>query len=122
MSRKLKWILAVFWTAFIVYGLASPSDGTPLFPWLDFEGMDKVIHLLIFSVEAALLFWANQRPLNLNIGLLIVVWCILLGGGLELVQFYWVEGRNGDLFDLLADTSGAVFGLALAHYFSIKSI
>ncbi|MCB9186182.1 MAG: VanZ family protein [Flavobacteriales bacterium] len=110
-TPAIKWILAVFWTAFIVYGLVSPQDDVSHFPWLEIEGVDKLIHGVLFAVEAGLLLWAVGRTSALFAMAGVVVWCMALGGVLEVVQFYWVEGRNGDLLDLLADTVGALVGV-----------
>lgn len=81
------------------------------FPWLEIEGVDKLIHGMLFAVEAGLLLWAIGRTSALFAMAGVVVWCMALGGVLEVVQFYWVEGRNGDLLDLLADTVGALVGV-----------
>lgn len=110
MTTTLKWILAVFWTAFIVYGLASPPSTTPRFPWLAIEGMDKVVHVILFGIEAALCIWAIGKGLNTSLLVAVIVWCTVLGGVMEVVQYNWVEGRTGDAIDLLADAAGAVVG------------
>ena len=62
--RYMSLILAVLWTAFIVYGLLSEPSGTPRFPWLVKPGVDKVIHAILFGVEAGLLGLAFQNTLN----------------------------------------------------------
>ncbi len=79
------------------------------------DGIDKVIHAILFGAEAFLLVWAASRNHFMSAAL-ILGWCFILGGGLELVQFYFVEGRNGDFLDLLADMVGAVLGYALYSY------
>jgi VanZ family protein len=116
----LKWIVAVFWTAFIIYGLASPPSATPRFPWLAIEGVDKLVHVALFGVEAALCVWAVGKGLSARLLVVVIVWCTVLGGVMEVVQFYWVEGRSGDVMDLLADTFGATLGAALLGMFGKK--
>lgn len=115
MNRSLKWILAVLWTAFIVYGLTRTPSGIPRYPWLAIEGVDKVIHVILFGVEAFLLGQAVGVGKRLH-AFYIIAWCTVLGGGLELVQLYGINGRSGDFFDLLADTVGAVFGTLILIY------
>ncbi|MGB0367974.1 MAG: VanZ family protein [Flavobacteriales bacterium] len=108
-------ILAVFWTAFIVYGLLSEPSGIPRFPWLAKPGMDKVIHAVLFGVEAGLI--ALSLPSSgKKLVLYNLLWCFLLGGFLEVAQYYWVDGRNGDVLDLIADMAGAAF----AAWFILK--
>jgi len=100
-------VLAVLWTAFIIYGLSSEPSGIPTFPWLEIPGVDKLIHVILFAVEAAILGFVFQEWKEPKTFLAILAWCIILGGGLEVVQHYWIEGRSGDLLDLLADMVGA---------------
>lgn len=103
----LKLILAVLWTAFIVYGLVSEPSEIPRFPWLAKAGVDKLIHAVLFGVESSLLAWGLFRNKNwLNI-----IWCFLLGGGLEIVQHFWINGRSGQPMDIVADMVGAVLGI-----------
>ena len=118
--RLMQVILAVLWTAFIVFGLLSEPSGIPRFKWLTIEGVDKLIHAILFLVEAALLTLVFAKPRTLKIGLLILAWCVFLGGILELIQHYWVNGRSGDWVDLLADTLGAVIGFAIISRFKKK--
>lgn len=117
MTTTLKWVLAVFWTAFIIYGLSSPPSATPRFPWLAMEGMDKLVHAVLFGIEAALCVWAIGKRANLQLLIWVVVWCTVLGGTMELVQYKWVEGRTGDVVDLLADTLGAILGAVVFKRF-----
>lgn len=41
----------------------------------------------------------------------VMVWSLLLGGILELVQHLYLSGRTGEPMDILADVVGAVVGL-----------
>jgi VanZ family protein len=104
-------ILAVLWTAFIIYGLTSVPSGIPRFPWLAWLGVDKLIHLVLFGVEAGLIALAFAKDNVQKVWLPVLIWCFVLGGGLEVVQHNWVEGRSGDVIDLMADMLGAVIGL-----------
>ena len=101
--------MAVLWTAFIIYGLTKTPSTEAKYWWLEIEGVDKVLHAIIFGVEAFLLMWANERKRFTTV--VIIGWCVLLGGVLELVQFHFVEGRNGDMLDLIADAAGALIGV-----------
>jgi VanZ family protein len=107
----LRLILAVLWTAFIFYALLSEPSEVPKYWWLTLPGVDKIIHAVLFGIEAALIQWSSagrgwkhSMPLNLAC-------CILLGGGLEWLQYRFVEGRSGDVLDLLADAFGAALVL-----------
>jgi VanZ family protein len=109
-------VLAVLWTAFIIYGLTSIPSELPRFPWLALPWVDKVIHVVLFGVEAALLGLASTTDNGPKRWLSIFIWCFVLGGGLEIIQYYWVDGRSGDVFDLLADMLGSLAGMASVHF------
>lgn len=79
--------------------------------------MDKIIHAILFGVEAILLIWAIGRKPNKSILLGVIVWCTFLGGVMEVVQLHWVEGRTGSFPDLLADAFGSI---AVAIFVAVK--
>lgn len=69
---------------------------------------DKVVHLVLFAVPTYLVARLLARPF----------W-VVLGFALhsvvsELSQHYWLPGRSGDPWDVVADVAGVVLaGLAL---------
>ncbi|MCF8464424.1 MAG: VanZ family protein [Flavobacteriales bacterium] len=113
-------ILAVLWTAFIVYGLTSVPSEIPRFEWLAWPGVDKLIHLVLFGVEAGLIALAFAKDKGQRVWLPVLMWCFVLGGGLEVVQHNWIEGRSGDVIDLIADMLGGVVALLAIRIFLKK--
>ena len=108
---KIRYVLAVLWTAFIVFSLLSEPSGIPKFPWLTQPGVDKLIHAILFGIEALLIVWAmSQTPFRMLLAV-VLIWCFVLGGLLELAQYYWIDGRSGDWSDLLADMVGSVLAI-----------
>jgi VanZ family protein len=95
------WMVLMFW-------LSSRSDfpEPSLLPeWLP---IDKLAHLLLFAVLAALLYLAGLRaPLA-------VLGAALYGMTDEVHQMF-VPGRSPDVRDWLADTLGAVLGVWAAQ-------
>ena len=118
--RLYKLIPAVLWTAFIVYGLASEPSGVPKFKWLILPGIDKIIHAILFLVESGLIFWAFHSVTNRSLLVPILIWCLFLGGGLELIQHFWVPGRSGQMWDLIADMAGGIIGFILIQFYLKK--
>jgi VanZ family protein len=106
-----KRIVAVLWTAFIVYALTQEPSEIPRFKWLALDGMDKVIHTLIFLIEGWLISWNLQTKMRWKTILSVWLFCTILGGALELIQHLYIEGRSGDVVDLLADAFGAIVGV-----------
>lgn len=107
----IKVMMAVLWTAFIISALVSAPSDIPKFQWLTFPGVDKVIHITLFLVEGFLVSWSILRSRSVVMAAMIVAFCVILGGGLELIQYQFIDGRSGDILDLLADAFGAVMGV-----------
>lgn len=105
--------MAVLWTAFIFYALTQEPSGLPKFKWLAFPGVDKVIHFVIFAIDAVLIQLTVESRKRTNTLVFTIGFCVLFGGTLELVQHYFVEGRNGDAIDWLADALGTLVGVVL---------
>lgn len=85
-----------------VIPLPPPPEGA--WPWTD-----KLEHALAFLV---LTWWfAVARPPAARLGT--AAWLVLLGAGIELVQWF-LPWRSASVGDLLADSLGVALGLALA--------
>lgn len=83
--------------------LPGSSDGALELPWL--PGADKVVHLLLFAVPVYLLGrWSGRVVLVAGLFAVHAV-------ASELVQWYFVPYRDGDVLDVLADLVG--IGLAV---------
>ena len=92
----------------------------PKFKWLILPGIDKIIHAILFLVEAGLIFWAFHSVTNRSLLVPILIWCLFLGGGLELIQHFWVPGRSGQICDLIADVAGGIIGFMLIQFYLKK--
>ena len=103
--RWLKSIIPyVFWGfAFITLILTlMPHNAIPR----SFHLWDKVQHALVFFV---LMFTGGIAYSRFS--LLLAVWLIAYGTGIEVMQEYFTSSRNGDKMDIVADTVGVVLGL-----------
>jgi VanZ family protein len=80
-------------------------------------GADKLVHLTLYFVLALFVNHAVRRP-RLVYALSVTAGCGTLGGVMELLQLY-VPGRGPDLWDALANLTGAA--VAGAVYVRWKS-
>jgi VanZ family protein len=80
-------------------------------PPLTFEGMDKVVHALVYAFLALLLLLGDGRPSSWRAWIWPAV-AVLYGLSDELHQSF-VPGRQADALDLLADAAGAIGMTAL---------
>lgn len=84
---------------------------------LSLPGIDKVIHFAMFAFFAFASLWGFRKRLAdyskkhlLKVLCLMVVIGITYGVLTELMQHFLVNGREGSLYDLLADTLGTIVG------------
>src|SRR5438477_10979216 len=109
-----KFLPFISWTL-IIFGLCSmPGKAIPHISWLELLSFDKFVHAGIFFVEQVLLMRAFAH-LNKKMfyGVLALLFCMAYGGSLELMQFYVFSSRSGDVFDFIANSSGALLGFFL---------
>jgi VanZ family protein len=102
--QKLAWSLAIFWTIGIFIGCSRPGKDLPKLNL--FENFDKLVHFIFFFVFAY--FWYTicivfKKSIWYIIGI-----AICYGFAIELYQKYCVLGRSFDVWDILADSIGAL--------------
>lgn len=116
---------AIFWSAIIIILLSIPGSDLPNeASFLNIPHFDKWVHFGIFMLFVVLWCWAVslKKPQTkiLKKFLLITTAGIALGYLLELVQKYFVPNRDYDLWDVLADSIGAISGLLISLKVFIK--
>lgn len=101
------------WGLLMLVVFLAPSNRLPEGPTLPFA--DKIAHVFLFFVFSLLLLLARIRqstiiirPRDLVIRVLIIA--VIFGALIELTQSLMAIGREGSLFDLIADLAGALFG------------
>lgn len=107
-STGRPWLGIGLWTALVVallahlYGLYTPGEPGAV-EW--FPNSDKVLHFLGFAIPTTLAVLIARRwwPVAVFAAHAVIS---------EIVQALWLPGRDGDLFDVLADLTGvlAAFG------------
>jgi len=111
-------LLAIAWTLVLLVGLLTPGQQIPDVP--RFPGMDKVVHLGLFTVLAFL--WARvfnnskgkkikKRKYIPNFLVIIILFAILV----EYTQRL-VPGRTFDYWDILFNVMGVTFGAIIFYY------
>lgn len=106
-----------YWKSFIVcifitYSCLIPSPGINVHT---FVGIDKVAHLLMYSLLGSVMCWESLvlglkgwRLYTINLA-----FPILCGGLIELIQERWFYPRAGEVGDWLADCAGVLIGFCL---------
>ncbi len=108
LSERNFLFLAIIWALFItVLSLISFNS----FPKEYVSGNDKIIHFLFYAVFVLLLCLAKRKShLKMKHNLLIVVFAILYGTVIEVLQGAVTKNREADFHDALANSLGAIVG------------
>jgi len=106
---RSKW-LAVAWFVFISILFFLPGSALPNESWLKQIYFDKWVHtgffaLLIFLWGSA--FNNGSRHFALFLFTAIALYAVLV----EIIQKEWIPARSFDVYDIIADITGAVLGL-----------
>jgi len=111
--NKNKYGLA--WTLLILLVCLIPGDNLPNSSFLSFKGADKLIHftlylVLLIVVGKGLVNYFNPSYSSNRIIVIAFLYCLFLGIGIEFIQSVFVADRLGDVFDVLANATGASIG------------
>jgi VanZ family protein len=105
--HRFWWALGVLMVVAAIVICLVPGQELPM----AFEWHDKVSHVAGHGVMAV--YFAGLVPRR---GWWkIFVFLVLLGISIEFLQYYMRAGREGDPLDVVANASGAAFGLLLAR-------
>ena len=114
MSGVPRWLMSVVVIAAIAYLTLVPSP-LPEPPMPLFDGVDKVVHGLMFLVLA----WCLNRDISRRKLLVAAVAAFALatayGGLIEVLQGTMQLGRSADVLDFVADVAGAAIGAIISH-------
>jgi VanZ family protein len=107
--------LARLWTVFILVLMAIPGNMLPKEEKIFIPNLDKLVHATLFGTFVFLwsIYYATKKEKNNQSNsrfVLILIIACLYGVGTELMQKYLIPNRDYDIFDILADSIGAVLG------------
>lgn len=115
----MKKFLSFFIWTLIIFGLCSmPGKAIPKISWLELLSFDKLVHAGIFFIEQVL-FMRVLQPYKWG-KWAALLFCLGYGAALELMQSYVFSERGGDVFDFIANATGALLGLLLYDTISKK--
>lgn len=120
-TLKFQWP-AISWANLVIVLCDLPQNDLPQAQRF-FEGFDKMVHLGFFFVLTVFLFYGKIRQQNsfdyrfLTIVKIILI-NVILGGGIELLQWKVFTYRSAEWWDFFADMTGlgmGVFSYLLLH-------
>lgn len=108
-------VLTILFAILLLILSIIPGDMTSTPGGFYFEGMDKVMHALMYGIFALLVtnvylafFKLKFWPVLL---LVFITWCYSIM--MEILQLYLVSTRSGELLDAIANLIGIVLGTLL---------
>lgn len=104
MSKILKLLPAIAWTVLVYWLCLLPKSELPTNKWFDFEGFDKIVHFVFYSIMFFLYYFALQKSRKQTIG--IAIFCIAVGVSIEFLQGYLPINRSFDVWDIVANAIG----------------
>jgi VanZ family protein len=124
VKRLSTWkIIPLGWTFLTIFLLCLPGSAIPSKGVFSTEGIDKVVHTILFG--GIVLLWGFslyfRRAENTKWRQIIVLVTFLsvgLGIGLEFLQLYYIPNRSFDGNDIIADSTGAI--LAGIYHLLVK--
>lgn len=121
--RFIQFLPGIAWFLFTLTLICLPGEDVPEEPgWLLIPDFDKLVHAGLFG---GIVFWfcmpfkksmmTRQDKINLFIRITIatVVWGITT----EYIQKFFIEGRQFDLVDWAADSTGAILAFFVCRRF-----
>lgn len=113
---------ALFWGVIVFLIISLPSSALPSTEKLRIPHFDKIVHFVMYAVFGALILLGhgrfkhktsaskNQVIMSISVG-------ILYGIITEFLQFCCFPDRHGNIYDVLANGFGTVFGVFLVVLF-----
>lgn len=101
------------WTVLIIFLLCMPGSLVPSTGIFTLPHLDKYVHVFLFGMHVLLWSWHYVTGASLPVARRVIVanvlFTIALGVALEYVQGSgWVSNRTFDVYDIVADSIGAV--------------
>lgn len=124
MLKIKKYYFSLIWTAIMFYLLFSPSGSLPKTGLINIPHFDKVVHFGMFCMFAfTYLFDSEKAGIRANKTIIeLLIAAIFFAALSELIQLFFIKGRNGSFFDFLADLAGLFCGLVSYFAFVRKML
>jgi VanZ family protein len=121
------YVPAIVWILLILVLCTLPGNDIPTNSFFEKVHFDKIVHFGLFGGIVLFLslgvYWQKKyiSPLTL---LLFVIIAASYGLAIEFIQKYWAINRSFDMYDVVADTLGAIAGVWVfklaKHFFPAK--
>lgn len=120
--KQLYFVATLLWAVVIAFFCLIQIDTVPLGT---VSNLDKVVHIFFHFVLTILCFLFFQKYTNsvntLKSTLLAFLFSFIFGIGIEITQELCTTTRHADVFDIIANVSGAILGIAVVFLLNLKT-
>lgn len=106
----------MFWTLLITILSLISGDSFSDVSIMNIAGKDKIVHFVFYFVFATVWFLYNLSKTKEKKYQKIFIFSVSYGILMELCQAWFTTARTADWLDIVANTTGTLFGLALMYY------
>ena len=121
MPKKVFFLIALFWTGIILFFCLASFKDVPL---ESVSNIDKYVHTFFYFVftSAWFLFLKKQMKNSSKIKLITISFTlsVLFGIGIEMLQEFFTTTRHADIYDVLANTTGAILAVLIIVFIDRK--
>ena len=122
VPKQLYFLSALLWAGVIAFFCLVQLNNVPLG---NVSYLDKLVHVFFHFVLTVLCFLFFQKYTNAVNSLKPIIipflFSIFFGIGIEIAQELFTTTRHADVFDVLANLSGAILGVAVIILFDLKT-
>ncbi len=122
VPKQIYFLAALLWAGVIAFFCLIQLNNVPLG---EVSNLDKLVHVFFHFVLTMLCFLFVQKYTNainsLKPILISLLFSVFFGIGIEIAQELFTTTRHADVFDVLANLSGAILGVAVIILFDLKT-
>ncbi len=122
VHKQLYFVATLLWAGLIAFFCLIQIDTVPLGT---VSNLDKVVHVFFHFVLTILCFSFFQKHTNsintLKSLLVAFIFSFIFGISIEIAQDLCTTTRHADVFDVIANVSGAILGIAVAFLLNLKT-
>ncbi|TDE31932.1 VanZ family protein [Flavobacterium ranwuense] len=122
MPKQIYFLAVLLWAGVIAFSCLVQLNNVPLG---DVSNLDKLVHVFFHFVLTMLCFLFFQKQANAVNSLKPIIVSFLVsvffGIGIEIAQELLTATRHADVFDVLANLSGAILGVAFIILLDLKT-
>ncbi len=101
----------LLWSVFVLFACLIPGKEIPQVSFITIPHFDKIVHFSFYFILSLLFLQPSKKPLNTLYYFADILYCLVLGIVIEFIQHHYIPNREGDVFDVLANFMGSIFGL-----------